>query len=1030
MLRKRVKYPKGWTLLDENIKNVERVSLDPETQRKLGCTVGEYVFLEYPWVYVSRDDVLRLSNQMNSCLEPYKDLISVYNGTSFLFGYDSTELNSNQFVICLTEETRDVVHRRNRNISKAILNGVYEQIQKIPRFWKSFGSEDDLESTAENTRELLEIEINLPITLLGLNRFISDRDSGESRDSYIDLVPANETFDNISKLLVSRATQTHLQPRDSCVQTYPGNPRNAWTQYIYEDTLNGQLLDLKDVDNIEKSCDNTEQVNEDQEELIEIKQEESKIDIVREKEPIEIFLDKYSQQMIEEIKYNAVVNLYIDDIKNLKNDKQEMMKSIETPIFREYDFFLNLNIIQSNVIVSDISWHPNIMDLVIVSYIKSSDVIPSLDSSTGALLWSLSDTLKPLSYLRSNEDIHCISFCPLRENIVIGGSENGHLIIWDIPIEIINFTNTTNNSNCKSNIFELSDRSNVPVVNVTTKSLEESSHKSLIRKIKWIPRKFQAKSNGKFVKSLHDFNDCQLITISLDGIIIIWTIDLSSDLLNDCLRIIYKLSVPIPNDSRNFTLLCVGISLENFEEECNNVNRKVNNEFDRKEEEYMKRLWLGTLEGELVRCTWEGQMFDVGPSDSEECNFLDRSFAHDGPVIEIVRCHRMLEVILTIGGHIFAIWNENYLISPIFSRKSKVFYTACCWSCQPGVFFHWQTGRALTVLSFCKRAKESFGFIGIGDDKGTFRVFKEPDIYLNDSQNMDWFEKYIFREVQRKEIFSNWQREFLETNPIAIAKRLDKEDQERKKRLEEAKENLQKEYEQRLRLEAEIRASKVPKSKETIWKLKEQERMRSVLLKKKGFVPVELERQKLPLVRLKEEKHLKLLKIEKEINIRKEFYQDIVTLQIPEMYNSFQTNNITEDKVDDENTVETNMEIYMQQYYNIRDEGLGILCMAFVSPAYVGASHWFLFVATTAFIITLLWVFIYLLSIREVLKIPINWILTELLNTAIDTVLYLIAFIAQLSLWSAVSNSPHSASNITGGVRINTHTHTHTHIFI
>ncbi|XP_047369724.1 uncharacterized protein LOC124957082 isoform X2 [Vespa velutina] len=56
--------------------------------------------------------------------------------------------------------------------------------------------------------------------------------------------------------------------------------------------------------------------------------------------------------------------------------------------------------------------------------------------------------------------------------------------------------------------------------------------------------------------------------------------------------------------------------------------------------------------------------------------------------------------------------------------------------------------------------------------------------------------------------------------------------------------------------------------------------------------------------------------------------------------------------------------------------GLGIICMACVSPALVGASHWFLFVATTSFIATLLWCFVYLLSIREALKIPINWILT------------------------------------------------------
>ncbi|XP_043262859.1 uncharacterized protein LOC122403415 [Colletes gigas] len=95
---------------------------------------------------------------------------------------------------------------------------------------------------------------------------------------------------------------------------------------------------------------------------------------------------------------------------------------------------------------------------------------------------------------------------------------------------------------------------------------------------------------------------------------------------------------------------------------------------------------------------------------------------------------------------------------------------------------------------------------------------------------------------------------------------------------------------------------------------------------------------------------------------------------------------------------------------------LGILCMACASPARVGATHWFLFVAVTAFIATLLWCFVYLLSIREALKIPINWILTELLNTTSFAVLYMIAFIAQLSVWSAVHNHSGVPSNIAAGV--------------
>jgi hypothetical protein len=54
----------------------------------------------------------------------------------------------------------------------------------------------------------------------------------------------------------------------------------------------------------------------------------------------------------------------------------------------------------------------------------------------------------------------------------------------------------------------------------------------------------------------------------------------------------------------------------------------------------------------------------------------------------------------------------------------------------------------------------------------------------------------------------------------------------------------------------------------------------------------------------------------------------------------------------------------------------GIVCMACASPAILSGTHWFLFVAVISFIATLIWIFIYFLSVREALKLPINWILT------------------------------------------------------
>ncbi|XP_062537302.1 CKLF-like MARVEL transmembrane domain-containing protein 4 [Armigeres subalbatus] len=94
----------------------------------------------------------------------------------------------------------------------------------------------------------------------------------------------------------------------------------------------------------------------------------------------------------------------------------------------------------------------------------------------------------------------------------------------------------------------------------------------------------------------------------------------------------------------------------------------------------------------------------------------------------------------------------------------------------------------------------------------------------------------------------------------------------------------------------------------------------------------------------------------------------------------------------------------------------GIICMACASPALIGATHWFLFVVVTSFIATVLWSFVYLLGIREVLNMPINWILTELINTGIATLLYFIAFIVQLASWSNYYYSHYRSANIAAGV--------------
>ncbi|XP_058977895.1 uncharacterized protein LOC101899997 isoform X2 [Musca domestica] len=95
---------------------------------------------------------------------------------------------------------------------------------------------------------------------------------------------------------------------------------------------------------------------------------------------------------------------------------------------------------------------------------------------------------------------------------------------------------------------------------------------------------------------------------------------------------------------------------------------------------------------------------------------------------------------------------------------------------------------------------------------------------------------------------------------------------------------------------------------------------------------------------------------------------------------------------------------------------LGIICMACASPSYISATAFFIFVAVVSFIATLLWIFAYLLGIREALNVAINWIFTELLTTGISGLLYFISFVIQLAQWSGYPHTPGHTRNIAAGV--------------
>ncbi|XP_022227525.1 proteolipid protein 2 [Drosophila obscura] len=94
---------------------------------------------------------------------------------------------------------------------------------------------------------------------------------------------------------------------------------------------------------------------------------------------------------------------------------------------------------------------------------------------------------------------------------------------------------------------------------------------------------------------------------------------------------------------------------------------------------------------------------------------------------------------------------------------------------------------------------------------------------------------------------------------------------------------------------------------------------------------------------------------------------------------------------------------------------LGIICMALAAPPLNSATSFFMFVIVISFIITILLIAAYFLGIREALNVAVNWIFSELITTAVLTLLYFIGFIVQLARWSE-SQEKGNGSNTAAGV--------------
>lgn len=970
MSGKRVKWPSSWLPPDENIDNIARIELPYETQRALGCAIGEHVFLEYPWAYITRDIVLQHACQNGSSLDIYKDKIENYKGEYLLVGYASKELTSNSFVICLTEQVRDSIVKRNRKITICIHKKVQDMIFKNCHNTPTFIVEETQgqNNSINSSRSLFEVELTMNINVLKKKRQLIDRNSNDIKDGYTCLVPNEcQKFNHTFMQLISKGIQTNLEPRDTSIQTYLCYPHNKWTQCNDTAEVEVKQQDKEVIAEIEKSVINEGSSPAGLSETITEEKASSKeamiiTDEIQPQELLQVnsFLQFNLSQVIDYCCYNSKINMHSDDIENLvtynNTEKIDRISLIDYYLYNESRTLIDLSITKGRVI-SDVTWHPNHCGFIAISYLTHQSFNSAntktkfeYNSNISILIWSIIEPVRPKLLLENPREIQTISFCPYRPNVIVGGSTSGQIVLWDLGNKLNDQTQSTLSND-------------IPVITASASSEPYRSHLLSIRGIEWLPPNYRIEDNGMLNKLTEDVG-MQFMTSSEDGTVAIWdllwqpnltyaaknlksivtaTMSLTDDLerLDGVFRPHYKLHVQLPKESFNLTVLdfCLSSPANN---EANNPSRK---------------LWLSTAQGEIISCTWHGQEFEV--TGEETIDLLEcASTIHDGPVIKIIRCQYLQDILLTIGGGVFAIWRDDYLKHPVIWRKRDCLYTACSWSHRPGVFVVARCDGDLETWDICRKTRQPVqvqtisgklitglytqdlwpsypNFIGICDYNGTFRVVNEVNENLsNHSTRIHWFRKFIDREIERKKEFHAWQDNYLSTNKIAVERKAMRITEEAKKRHQEAREKFLKEKEDEARRKAERKAKLIIPSKQTILQRKNLEVIKKKLLEKKNFDPQQLDEIRYPLVQQQDQKVIRNNKAKARVAERDSYFAHAIAVEFSGSLKDTTIGPAVVTEPDVVNITDEFREKYQRNYFELSTEAKRILKEAPQTPKF------------------------------------------------------------------------------------------------
>lgn len=168
---------------------------------------------------------------------------------------------------------------------------------------------------------------------------------------------------------------------------------------------------------------------------------------------------------------------------------------------------------------------------------KNHALQESINQAHSVTMWSFDEKLYPKLELDTPRELSQLSFCPYDENLLLGGTQNGQLIVWDLARrlqqaeaeEVLSAAQKRNRLAMRCFLdWTKSDQTADRTVFSVAQSALQHSHKAAITSIGWLSRSAYVTPAGH-VKCQPNGRHRYVVTASLDGTLAFWDMDFRDD---------------------------------------------------------------------------------------------------------------------------------------------------------------------------------------------------------------------------------------------------------------------------------------------------------------------------------------------------------------------------------------------------------------------------------------------------------------------------------------------------------------------